>query len=170
MTSNRLMWTVTAIGIPLILLVQYGVRVMIGSRTPLEPLPLLPGILYLTYIPNNNAAFALLADVDNLLLLIRIGYILFVVAVTFFISWRLSKFGKKMMKALQLGLGLFLAGAISNTVQKVILEDNAVFIDIYSSQIPVFNLADVFIYLGQLISIIFLLFLGIKFAVRQGRR
>lgn len=170
MTSNRLMWTVTAIGTPLILLVQYGFRLTIGSRTPLEPLPLLPGVLYLNYIHNTNEAFALFSDVSNLLLLIRIGYILFVVAVTSFISWRLSKVGKEMMKALQLGLGLLLAGAISNIAEKIIFDENAVFINIQLSEMPVFNLADVSIYLGQLIAIVSLLFLGIQFAVRRWRR
>jgi signal peptidase II len=127
MTSNRLMWTVTAIGTALILFVQYCIRVSLESRSPLETIPLLPGILHLTYLRGVGAAFSMFSDNNQFLLLIRIGSILFVIAVIFFISWLLSKFGKEMMKALQFGVGLFLAGAISNTVEKIVFNENAVF-------------------------------------------
>jgi len=44
-----------------------------------------------------------------------------------------------------------------------------VFIDFRLFQIPIFNLADMFIYLGQVISVISLVFLGVKFAIKQWR-
>jgi lipoprotein signal peptidase len=108
-----------------------------------------------------GATFSIFVDAKQLLLLVRIGSILIVTALTFFVSWLLSKFGKEMMKALQFGIGLFLAGAISNTVEQLVFNENAVFIDIRSTQIPVLNFADVSIYLGQVISGISLIFLGI---------
>jgi signal peptidase II len=170
MNKNRLIWIVVVIGTVLILSVQYCIRTIFESRQPLETIPtipLLPGILHLTYL--RGAVFSLFSDVKQLLILIRIGFILFIIAVTFFISWLLSRWGKKMMKSLQIGVGLLLAGAISNTVEQIILNENAVFIDFRLFQIPVFNLADMFIYLGQVISVISLVFLGVKFAIKQWR-
>jgi signal peptidase II len=168
MNKNRLIWIVAAIGTVLILSVQYCIRTIFESRQPLETIPLLPGILHLTYL-RGGAIFSLFDDVKQLLIMIRIGSILFIIAVTFFISWLLYRWGKKMMKALQIGVGLLLAGAISNTVEQIIFNENAVFIDFRLFQIPVFNLADMFIYLGQVISVISLVFLGIKFAIKQWR-
>lgn len=165
MTYNRLLWTVAAIGTALILLVQYGIRTVLESRPSLETIPLLPGILHLTL--RSNAAFSLFGDVKLLLFLIRIGSILFIAALTFFISWRLSQVGKEMMKSLQVGVGLFLAGTISNTVEHILFNEKAVFIDFRGFQAPVFNLADIFIHVGLLISIISLLFLGIQFVAKQ---
>jgi signal peptidase II len=171
MNKNRLIWIVVAIGTVLVLSVQYCIRTIFESKQPVETIPtipLLPGILHLTYL-RLGAAFSLFGGVKQLLILIQIGSILFVIAVTFFISWLLSKWGKNMIKSLQIGVGLLLAGAISNTVEKIIFNENAVFIDFQLFQIPVFNVADMFIYLGQVISIISLLFLGIKFAIKQWR-
>lgn len=167
MTNNRLVWIVAAIGTVLILSVQYGIRTILESRPSLETIPLLPGILNLTYI--HGAAFSMFRDVKQLVTLIRIGSILLIIAVTFFISWLLSKFDKEMMKALQAGVGLLLAGAISNTVEQILFNENAVFIDFRLFQIPVFNLADMFIHLGQVTSVISLVFLGIQFAIKQWR-
>ncbi len=149
MTNNRLWWTITAIGTALILLVQYYIRTVLGSKPLLETIPLLPGILHLTYLPGTAAAFSLFGDVKQLLFLIRIGFILFIAALTYFISWRLSQAGKEMMKSLQVGVGLLLAGAISNVVEYIIFNENAVFIDFRWFQAPVLNIADIFIYLGQ---------------------
>lgn len=165
MTSNRLMWTVTAIGTALILFVQYCIRAVLELRPPLETIPLLPDILHLTYVREANAF--MLADTKQLLFLIRIGSILFITAITYFISWLLSKLGKEMMKALQFGIGLFLAGVISNTVEQAVFNENAVFIDIRLYQLPILNFADLSIYLGQVISVISLIFLGIQSAVKR---
>ena len=169
MTYNRLLWIVAAIGTALILLVQYGIRTVLESRPSLETIPLLPGILHLSYL-RSNVAFSLFGDVKKLLFMIRIGSILFIAALTFVISWRLSQVSKEMMKSLQVGVGLFLAGAISNTVEHILFNENAVFIDLRGFQVPVFNLADIFIHIGLLISVISLLFLGIQFVAKQWQR
>lgn len=169
MTNNRLLWTVAAIGTALILLFQYCIRTVLESRPSLETIPLLPGILHLTYL-HPSTAFSFFGDAKPLLFLIRIGYILFIFSLTFVISSRLSQVGKEMMKSLQVGVGLFLAGVISNTVEHILFNGNAVFIDFRGFQAPVFNLADIFIYLGLFISVIFLLFLGIRFVAKQWQR
>jgi signal peptidase II len=169
MNKNRLVWIVAAIGTVLIVSVQYCIRTIFESRQPLETIPLLQGILHLTYLRGGAFLSLFNNNVKQLLILSRIGFILFIIAVTFFISWLLSRWGKEMMKALQIGVGLILAGAISNTVEQIIFNENAVFIDFRLFQIPVFNLADMFIYLGQVISVIYLVFLGIKFAIKQWR-
>jgi signal peptidase II len=170
MARNRLIWAVTVIGTALILLVQYCIRVSLGSRSSLETVPLLLDVLHLTYLRGNAASFGLVTGINPQLILIRIGLILLVTAVISWISWLFSRSGKEMMKTLQFGIGLILAGAISNTVEQVVFNENAVFIDVRSSQLPVFNFADVFLYLGQVISVISLIFLGVQFAVRQWQR
>jgi lipoprotein signal peptidase len=94
MNKNRLIWIVAAIGTVLILSVQYCIRTIFESRQPLETIPLLPGILHLTYL-RGGAIFSLFDDAKQLLIMIRIGSILFIIAVTFFISWLLSRWKKK---------------------------------------------------------------------------
>ncbi|HEY9824843.1 MAG TPA: signal peptidase II [Stenomitos sp.] len=91
-------------------------------------------------------------------------------ACTFFISWLLSKSDKKIMKSLQIGVGLLLAGSVSNTVERILFDEISVFIDIRLFKTPIFNLADAFINLGLVISIISILFLGLKFTVSQWQR
>ena len=169
MNKNRLVWIVAAIGTVLIVSVQYCIRTIFESRQPLETIPLLQGILHLTYLRGGAFLSLFNNNVKQLLILSRIGFILFIIAVIFFISWLLSRWGKEMIKALQIGVGLILAGAISNTVEQIIFNENAVFIDFRLFQIPVFNLADMFIYLGQVISVISLVFLGIKVVIKQWR-
>jgi signal peptidase II len=71
---------------------------------------------------------------------------------------------------LQIGVGLLLAGSISNTVERILFNEISVFIDIRLFKTPIFNLAGVFINLGLVISIISIMFLGLKFAVSQWQR
>jgi lipoprotein signal peptidase len=158
---------VTAIGTGSLLLIQYCIRVSLGSRFPVETIPLLPGILHLTYF-QGGVAFSF-TNSKQLLILIRIGSILFFAAITFFISWLLAKYNKKMIKTLQLGIGLFFAGAISNAIEYAVFNKNAAFIDFRQSQVPLLNFSDISIYLGQAISIISIIFLGIQLAVKKWR-
>jgi lipoprotein signal peptidase len=167
MTKNRLMWMIAVIGTVLLLLVQYCLRVSIGSRFPAETIPLLPGVLHLTYF-QGGVAFSF-TNSKQVLILIRIGSILFFAAITFFISRLLAKYSKKITKTLQIGIGLFFAGAISNAVEYAVFGENAAFIDFRQSQVPLLNFSDISIYLGQAISIASIAFLGIKFAIKKWR-
>lgn len=169
MVKSRLVWIVAAIGTVLSLLVQYCVRATLGSENSPETIPLLPDVLHLTYLLPYKA-FSFSANTNQLVLQVGILSILAIIAGTFFVSWLLSKSNKKIMKSLQIGVGLLLAGSISNTVERFLFNEISVFIDIRLFKTPIFNLADVFINLGLVISIISIMFLGLKFAVSQWQR
>ncbi len=54
MTRNQLVWIVAAVGAALGLLVQYCVRATLELENSPATIPLLPGILHLTYVSPYN--------------------------------------------------------------------------------------------------------------------
>lgn len=169
MVKSRLVWIVAFIGVVLSLIVQYCVRATLGLENSPETIPLIPGVLHLTYLLPHKA-FSLFSDTSQLVVILGIIYILVISAGTFFISWLLSKSGKQIMKSLQIGVGLIIAGSMSNTVEQFFFDGVSVFIDFRLFKIPVFNVADVLLNLGYVFSIISIIFLGLKVAFSQFQR
>jgi urea transporter len=116
MVRSRLVWLVVAIGTVLSLLVQYCVRATLGLENSPETIALLPGVLHLTYLLPYKAFGAFFSDFSDTKQLVIQASILNIVVIsagTFFVSWLLSKSDKRIMKSLQIGVGLLLAGGIS---------------------------------------------------------
>lgn len=166
-TKNRLVWIVAVMGAALSLLTQYLVRTTLESQIPSQSIPLLPGILHLTYISADDAAFGFLGDSSSLLISLGILAILALSAVTLWISWFLSKSQKTILKSLQVGVGLLIAGYTSITMERLVYKGASTYIDIRVLDTPVMNLADVLIHLGQIISVVSIIFLGLKVIAHQ---
>ena len=161
-TTNRLVWLVAIIGTALSFLTQFLVRITLELQSPPQSIPLLPGILYLTYMSSDGAAFGM-GDYNSLLISGGILAISALSLVTLLISWFLSKSQKTILKSLQVGVGLVLAGYASITMERILYKSVSTFIDLRVQKTPVLNPADVLIHLGQIISVFSIIFLGLRF-------
>ncbi|GAB4468531.1 MAG: hypothetical protein OHK0037_26200 [Elainellaceae cyanobacterium] len=115
MARNRWVWIIGLGGGILTLLSQAGIRAALANSPTPETQPLTPGILHFTYLKNAGAAFSIFSANLSSLLGLRLISIGIIAAVTLLLSW----LEKEMMISLQIGLGLLLAGGISNTTEQI---------------------------------------------------
>jgi signal peptidase II len=105
----------------------------------MQSIPLIPSVLHFTYIRNNGAAFSLFQGQEWLRWL-SLAVSLSLIAIGTFRSfasiWE------------QLGLGLILAGAAGNGIDRLFFGSVVDFIDLRLINFAVFNWADVSINLG----------------------
>lgn len=104
---------------------------------PRQSIPLLPGLLHLTYVQNTGAAFGMFRGCSGL-------FIALAVAIAGWISVELSQRPHPTLG--RVGLSLMLGGAVGNLIDRVRLGSVIDFIDLRVW--PVFNLADSAITIG----------------------
>lgn len=115
-----------------------------------QSIPLIPGVIHLTYITNDGAAFGILDDQRWIFLLLSTVAILFLtgyLAVT-----------RNTNRLFLLSLSLILSGGIGNMIDRVFLGEVIDFIDFTLIRFAIFNGADSFVCVGA-----FLLFFCILF-------
>lgn len=106
---------------------------------PGESLPLLPPIVYLTYVQNTGAAFGLLRGYQGLFIvcsLLVIGWII----------WELARHHPSLDTSSRVGFALVLGGAAGNLIDRLRLGWVIDFIDLRVW--PVFNVGDTAITVG----------------------
>ncbi len=104
---------------------------------PLQSVPLIPGILHLTYVRNTGAAFGLLRGWASL-------FIVLAVLIAGWLSLELTRRHHAPLN--RLGLALVLGGAVGNLIDRLRIGSVIDFIDLRVW--PVFNLADSAITIG----------------------
>ena len=126
-----------------------------------ESIPLIPGVLSLTYITNDGAAWGMLDEHRWVFMLFStVGIIAFV----------LYLFGKKSGDLLiDLGLSLVIGGGIGNMIDRVASGEvvdfiHATFLEPFGG-FPIFNGADCFVCIGAAV----LLFGLVRQMIREGR-
>ncbi|MBE0476528.1 MAG: signal peptidase II [Coriobacteriia bacterium] len=108
------------------------VKVAVRARLPLgEPVPLVPGVLWLTHVDNTGGAFSILAGRQWVFMTAAAGAI---VAVAVF--WALGRPGRFQA----LALGLVAGGAAGNLADRVLFGRVTDYLDV--RWWPVFNVAD----------------------------
>ncbi|HKL27312.1 MAG TPA: signal peptidase II [Desulfuromonadales bacterium] len=110
-----------------------------------ESLPIIPGLLSLTYIRNPGAAFGIFADSS-----LRLPFFISVSLVAMLgILWILKQRENGQQPG-NLGLALVFAGALGNLIDRIRLGEVIDFIDVYWRQYhwPAFNVADSAITVG----------------------
>lgn len=112
-------------------------RIVETSMTPGESIPVVPGVLHLTYIQNTGGAFGILGSRPHILL---IGSILALVAVL----WMLLASPPSLL--MSLGTGLILGGASGNLLDRLSTGAVTDFLDLRVW--PIFNAADMAIVAG----------------------
>ncbi len=108
-----------------------------GSMRLGDSIPLVPGVIHVTYIKNDGGAFGILSGQGSILLLGSI------VAVAF-VLWMLLE--GPPVRLLALGCGLILGGAAGNLLDRLATGEVTDYVDLRVW--PVFNAADAAIVLG----------------------
>ncbi|MGM0715395.1 signal peptidase II [Brevibacillus parabrevis] len=106
-----------------------------------ETIPLIPSVFHLTSHRNPGAAWGILAGQRWLLITIAIA----VVAAGSFYAKKITN------RMQQLGLGLFLGGALGNVVDRIFYGEVVDFFDLRLINYPIFNTADTAIVIGGVI-------------------
>ncbi len=114
---------------------------------PGQSYPLIDEILHLTYVRNSGAAFGLFDNYNEVLILLTI------LIITGFIYFFNSYIKKNI--CLQIGFGLIVGGGIGNLIDRIRLGYVVDFLDIRIW--PIFNLADIFIVIGTIIFVVYIL-------------
>ena len=125
---------------------KYFVTLKFGLGGSLD---LIPGILRITYHTNSGGAFSML---DNYTLILTIvSAVVAVAIIVLLIASKWSGFGK-------LSLAFILGGAIGNLIDRVVLK---YVVDMFYPlfvNFAIFNVADIFITIGAILFILFILF------------
>ena len=118
---------------------------------------LIPGILRITYHTNSGGAFSMLDNYTMILTIVSAVVIVGIIVLLIATKW--SGFGK-------LSLAFILGGAVGNLIDRVILK---YVVDMFYPlfvNFAIFNVADVFITIGAIFFVLFILF-GNKHAGEQ---
>ena len=120
---------------------------------------LIPGVLSVHYVENRGAAFSIFYG--NTVFLIVISSVLIVGLATFYFwSRRRSKIrDQKPSRVFDIGFAFFIGGALGNLVDRVFLGYVRDFIRLDFMTFPIFNLADVFINIGVILIVTWVIFL-----------
>lgn len=136
--KNQKIWIIDIILFSVgIILDQLAKRMALGLKS--RPIILIQDILELRYVENQGAAFGVLQGQ-------RIYFIIIAAAVFFVVAWILSKLpAERKYNKLHVALCLILAGAVGNTIDRIIRGYVIDFIYFKLINFPVFNVADIFI-------------------------
>ncbi len=131
------------------LLIKYFVS---HGMTVGQSIPVIPGILRLTYVQNRGAAFGSFSDSRWVFLMLSAVMILLL---TYFIAFK-----KGYARMVYISLALMLGGGIGNMVDRLALGYVIDYVDFYpiKAWIWVFNLADAAICIGVAVFVVYLLF------------
>ena len=122
----------------------------VTSLAPVGTIPLIPGVLQLTYVENRGAAFSLLQNHQGLF----IAFAFVVIAVIAALLYR-----KYVQTALgQVALILVLAGAVGNLIDRIFRSFVVDMIHFSLIDFPVFNVADIFVCVGVGLFFVYMIF------------
>ncbi len=116
----------------------------------LKSVPLIDGVLHLTYATNTGAAFSLFSD--------QIDWLKWVSMVVSLGLFAFGIFSKNLNRWEQAGYGCILAGAAGNGIDRFVAGYVVDFIDIRIIRFAIFNIADVSINVGLVCLAIAVLF------------
>lgn len=140
-----------------ILLLDQGTKILVDQTLPLHSsIPVIDGFFDLTHIRNTGAAFGFLAGSRRA----AASYVLVLfslVAIGFILS--LLRRLPRQETGLVISLTFILAGAIGNLIDRLWYGEVIDFLDVYWRDYhwPAFNVADSFISIGVLLSLLLLL-------------
>lgn len=117
---------------------------------PIGSIPLIPGILQLTYVENRGAAFSLLQNQIWLFVLLA-AVVVGAIAYAFYKNLIQNTWGK-------ISLLVICAGAVGNVIDRIVHRYVVDMIQVLFIDFPVFNIADIYITVGVTLFVIYYLF------------
>ncbi|MFW6251599.1 MAG: signal peptidase II [Halanaerobium sp.] len=137
----------------IILIDQLSKFLIRSNLNQYQNLPVIKNYLYLTFVKNRGAAFGILSGQRSFFILITIFFLIFIIYL----------YKKELSDTLsaRVALVFLLGGSTANLIDRILLHYVTDFIafdlfDFY--QLPVINIADIFIFFGVLILIYQLMF------------
>lgn len=117
---------------------------------PIGSIPLIPGILQLTYVENRGAAFSLLENQIWLFVLLAAA-VVGAIVYAFRKNLIQNTWGK-------ISLLIICAGAVGNVIDRVVHHYVVDMIEVLFIHFPVFNIADIYVTVGVVMFAIYYLF------------
>ena len=124
-----------------------------------ESIPVVPGVMSLTYILNPGAAFGMLEHQRLFFILMTVA----VIAVLIYF-WRRIK---EEAIVVQLGAAFFLGGAVGNLIDRLFRGYVVDMFDLTLFSYPVFNFADCCVVVGAILGAVYYLFFYDKYDKRE---
>lgn len=122
----------------------------IAAIAPVGSIPLIPGVLQLTYVENRGAAFSILQNQIWL-------FVLLTVIVLCVIIYALKK--RMIQTALgRISLLVIAAGAVGNVIDRIFRHFVVDMIELTFVRFPVFNIADIYVTVGVVLFFIYFMF------------
>lgn len=147
-----ILWSIIAVvGV---ILDQFTKYLVINNISPSDIVEVLPGVFEFVYVKNMGAAFNILSGKLGLLSIISVA---FSVAVVVYMIVK-----KPQSRLFRIALMLLVSGAVGNVTDRIFRGFVVDFIRLEFIDFPVFNLADIFITVGAVLYIIYLLFFEAK--------
>lgn len=126
---------------------QFTKAVVVKNMQPGDSLPIIQGVFHVTYVRNPGGAFGILAYRTEVFVVLAVLFILIVVALPIYYPGRNLK--------MTYAMGILTGGVMGNLIDRL---RSGYVIDFLDFQIwPVFNAADIFIFIGTAFLFIFLL-------------
>ena len=138
-----------------VLMIAADQAVKYWALTVLQPqgtIPVIENVFHLTYVENRGAAFSLFAKFDSPWLFVALATV-----ITIVIIYVLHK-GVIQSNLGRWSLVLVAAGALGNAIDRAVRGFVVDLFDFRLIHFPVFNVADIFICLGGLLFVIYVLF------------
>lgn len=117
---------------------------------PIGSIPLIPGILQLTYVENRGAAFSLLENQIWLFVLLAAA-VVGAIVYAFRKNLIQNTWGK-------ISLLIICAGAVGNVIDRIVHHYVVDMIEVLFINFPVFNIADIYVTVGVVMFAIYYLF------------
>ena len=114
-------------------------------------IPVIENVFHLTYAENRGAAFSILEG-QRWFFIVLTSVMLVIIALAFFKSYFKGKWGKTT-------LVFIFAGAIGNFIDRLVLGYVVDMFDFRLIDFPVFNVADIFLTVGGIMGVIYILFM-----------
>lgn len=134
----------TLIIIVIIAIDQWSKFLVLRDLVPLHSIPLIPGVFNLTFTKNTGAAFSILRDKQLILIIFTFLVVCFLAGLLF----RQIKSGGSLI--LLISLSMVIGGAIGNLIDRMRFNFVVDFFDFTLINFAIFNVADIFITLGTI--------------------
>ncbi len=144
------------ISIGVIILDQFSKYLVLEHLTKVETMPLIEGVFHLTFRQNTGAAFSILRNNLNFLIILT-GVVILLMAYLFF---RLVK--EKHHALMLVSISFMFGGAIGNFIDRVRLGYVVDYFDFRLINFAVFNVGDSFIVVGAILMGFYLIFIDGK--------
>ena len=129
-------------------LVKYWAK---NTLMQIGTIPVIEKVFHLTYAENRGAAFSILEG-QRWFFIVLTSVMLVIIALAFFKSYFKGKWGKTT-------LVFIFAGAIGNFIDRLVLGYVVDMFDFRLIDFPVFNVADIFLTVGGIMGVIYILFM-----------